>query len=173
MRVMILLPLVRLLHPVKYSGYSSTTKGPLATRLNSATVHISRALRKDGLPSVLAAEHRSAMSVVFFAGPIRMGALATAERVSAPAMTKTVALLERQGLVKRAPDPEDDRAVLIRATAKGARTVRQGRDERVRRIEGALAKLRPEARQRIAAAMGDLERIIDLLELENRPSPAP
>ena len=108
------------------------------------------------------------MSVVFFAGPIRMGALATAERVSAPAITKTVALLERQGMVKRAADPDDDRAVLIRATAKGASAVKQGRDERVRRIERALAQLEPEARQRVAAAMGDLEDIIDLLERENR-----
>jgi len=131
-------------------------------------VHIGRALRKDSLPEVLAAEHRSAMSVVFFAGPIRMGALATAERVSAPAMTKTVALLEREGMVKRAPDPDDDRAVLIRATPKGATTVRRGRDERVRRIERALAQLRPEARQRVAAAIGDLEDIIDLLEKDDR-----
>ena len=131
-------------------------------------MHIGRALRKDSTPEVLAAEHRSAMSVVFFAGPIRMGALATAERVSAPAMTKTVALLEREGMVKRASDPDDDRAVLIRATPKGATTVRRGRDERVRRIERALAQLRPEARQRVAAAIGDLEDIIDLLENENR-----
>ena len=131
-------------------------------------MHIGRALRKDSLPEVLAAEHRSAMSVVFFAGPIRMGALATAERVSAPAMTKTVALLEREGMVKRAPDPDDDRAVLIRATPKGATTVRRGRDERVRRIERALAQLRPEARQRVAAAIGDLEDIIDLLEKDDR-----
>jgi DNA-binding MarR family transcriptional regulator len=131
-------------------------------------VHIGRALRKDSLPEALAAEHRSAMGVVFFAGPIRMGALATAERVSAPAMTKTVALLEREGMVKRAPDPADDRAVLIRATPKGATVVSRGRDERVRRIERALAQLRPEARQRVAAAMGDLEDIIDLLEKENR-----
>ena len=131
-------------------------------------MHIGRALRKDSLPEVLAAEHRSALSVVFFGGPIRMGALATAERVSAPAMTKTVAVLEREGMVTRASDPDDDRAVLIRATRKGATAVQRGRDERVRRNERALAQLRPEARQRVAAAMGDLEEVIDLLEHENR-----
>ena len=131
-------------------------------------MHIGRALRKDSQPEVLAAEQRSALSVVFFAGPIRMGALATAERVGAPAMTKTVALLEREGMVKRAPDPDDDRAVLIRATRKGATAVRQGRDERVRRIERALAQLAPDARRRVAAAMGDLETVIELLEKENR-----
>ena len=136
-------------------------------------MHISRALRKDSQPEALAAEHRSALSVVFFAGPIRMGALATAERVGAPAMTKTVALLEREGMVKRAGDPDDDRAVLIRATPKGATAVQRGRDERVRRIERAIAQLTPAARQRVAAAMGDLEEVIDLLEEENRRRSGP
>lgn len=136
-------------------------------------MHIGRALRKDSLPEALAAEHRSALSVVFFGGPIRMGALATAERVGAPAMTKTVALLEREGLVTRASDPDDERAVVIRATSKGAKTVRRGRDERVRRIERAIAQLTPEARRRVAAAMGDLEDVIDLLETENRRRSGP
>lgn len=140
----------------------------MATRLNSATVHIGRALRKDLGPSPLAAEHRSALSVVYFAGPIRMGTLAAAERVGPPAMTKTVAILEREGLVRRAPDPADERAVLIRATRKGAAKVSAGRDERVRRIDRALARLAPIARRRVAAAVGDLEELIDVLERENR-----
>ena len=140
----------------------------LATRLNSATVHIGRALRKDQGPASLAAEHRSALGVVFFAGPIRMGALAAVERVGPPAMTKTVALLEHEGLVRRDRDATDDRAVLIRATRKGAATVSAGRDERVRRLERALARLGPQARHRVAAAVGDLEELIDVLEHENR-----
>ncbi len=153
---------------MKYSVYSSTTKAPLATRLNSATVHIGRALRKDAGPSPLAAEHRSALGVIFFAGPIRMGALASAERVGAPAMTKTVAILESRGLVRRERDARDDRAVLIRATRKGATAVREGRDERVRRIDSGLRRLTPDARRRVAAAVGDLEQLIDVLERENR-----
>src|SRR6266851_1594820 len=136
----------------------------VAWRLNSATVHIGRALRKDLGPSSLAAEHRSALGVVYFAGPIRMGALAAAERVGPPAMTKTVAILEREGLIRRVRDGADDRAVLIRATRRGAATVRAGRDERVRRIERGLRKLTPAGRQRVASAVGDLEELIETLE---------
>ena len=139
-------------------------RGTVATRLNSATVHIGRALRRDTAPRRLAAEHRSALGVVYFAGPIRMGALAAAERVGAPAMTKTVAILEREGLVRRERDRRDDRAVLIRATPKGARVVSAGRDERVRRIDQGLRRLDPAARRRIAAAVGDLEALIAVLE---------
>src|SRR4051794_19638156 len=115
-------------------------KQDLATRLNSATVHIGRALRRPEMGEDLAAEHRSALAVVFFAGPIRMGALAAAERIGAPAMTRTVGILERAGLVQREVDPQDSRAVLIRASRRGARMVREGRDERVRRVAGALRR---------------------------------
>jgi DNA-binding MarR family transcriptional regulator len=71
-------------------------------------------------------------------------------------------------LVRRARDPNDERAVLIRATRKGASAVRSGRDDRVRRIEQGLRQLRPDARRRVAAAVGDLEDLIDALERENR-----
>ena len=143
-------------------------KQRVAWRLNSATVHIGRALRRDQAPGPLAAEHRSALGVVHFAGPIRMGALATAERVGAPAMTKTVGILEHEGLVRRGDDPSDTRAVVIRATRKGSSEVVRGRDERVRRIDHAFRQLPPLARARVAAALDDLDDLVDVLERENR-----
>jgi DNA-binding MarR family transcriptional regulator len=139
-------------------------KRDLATRLNSATVHMGRALRRPEQPEGLAAEHRSALGVVYFAGPIRMGALAAAERVGAPAMTRTVGILERAGLVRRQMDARDERAVLIEATPRGAHTVSEGRDERVRRIARALRRMPAPARARLAAAVGDLETLIDVVE---------
>jgi len=139
-------------------------KRDLATRLNSATVHLGRALRRPEQAEGLAAEHRSALGVVVFAGPIRIGALAAAERVGPPAMTRTVGILERAGLVRREADERDERAVLIAATARGTRMVREGRDERVRRIAIGLKRLPAPARARLAAAVGDLESLIDALE---------
>jgi len=142
-------------------------KRGLAWRLNSATVHVGRALRTGADPLGLAAEQRSAMGVVYFAGPIRMGALATAERVGAPAMTRTVAILERAGLVRRRTDGRDGRATLVEATKKGADLVRRGRDDRVRRIDAALRAMPAGARARLAAAAPELERLIEVLERSN------
>ena len=136
----------------------------VAARLNSTTVLLGRALRGAGPIGSLAAEHRSALGAVYYLGPIRMGALAAAERLGAPAMTRTIGILERRGLVRREADPADERAVLIRATRKGAAMVKEGRDERVRRIDRALAQLSPSARRRIATAVGDLEQLLGLLE---------
>ncbi len=83
-------------------------------------------------------------------------------------MTKTVAILEREGLVRRGRDPKDTRAVVIRATRRGSSQVTRGRDERVRRIDAALTQLPVAARVRIAAVLDDLEELIDLLERQNR-----
>jgi len=139
-------------------------KRDLATRLNSATVHVNRALRRPGAGEDLAAEHRSALGVVFFTGSIRMGALAAVERVGAPAMTRTVGILERAGLVRRSADPADERAVLIEPTATGARMVREGRDDRVRRIAAALRRMPRSSRARLAKSVDDLELLVSLLE---------
>ena len=143
-------------------------KRSLANRLNSATVHVGRALRVAADSPGLAAEQRSALSVVYFAGPIRMGALAAAERVGAPAMTRTVLILEAAGLVRRSRDPNDERAVLVSVTRKGAETVSKGRDDRVRRIAAALRVMPAESRRRLRASVGDLETLIETLETQAR-----
>jgi DNA-binding MarR family transcriptional regulator len=135
-----------------------------ASRLNSAQVHLGRALRRASGGPGLAAEVRSALGVVYFAGPIRMGDLAAVERVGAPAMTRTVGVLEAHGLVRRERDPRDQRAVLISVTPKAALIVGRGRDERVRQIANGLARLSPRSRARVESALDGLEELIDILE---------
>lgn len=54
-------------------------------------------------------------------GPRRMSALAELEGVRMPSMTDVVSRLERLGLVSRAPDPADRRAVLVEVTPEGRR----------------------------------------------------
>jgi DNA-binding MarR family transcriptional regulator len=50
-----------------------------------------------------------------------MSALAELEGVRMPSMTDVVSRLERLGLVSRAPDPADRRAVLVEVTPEGRR----------------------------------------------------
>jgi DNA-binding MarR family transcriptional regulator len=63
------------------------------------------------------------------------------EQVSAPAITKTVAALERDGLAERARSAADRRVVLVRATAKGRTLLERGRAGRVRVVAGLLEGL--------------------------------
>ena len=134
-----------------------------ARRLNSVTVHLSRALRRTRVGAELVAELRSALSVVVFEGPLRMSDLAMHEQLGAAAITRSVDILARRGLVRRLRDPSDGRARLIAATAKGKSMVLQGRDERAQRIREALKRLPASSARRIAGALDDLEALSAIL----------
>jgi DNA-binding MarR family transcriptional regulator len=88
---------------------------------------------------------------------MRLGALAEVEGVSAPAMTRIVASLEELGHVRRTPDPADGRAQLVVVTESGDGLVAQGRSQRLRALARRLERLTPDARERLLAAVTDLE----------------
>src|SRR3954463_8792183 len=81
----------------------------LADRLHSAAIHLLRRLRREDDASGLPGPQLSALSVIVFGGPITLGALAAAEQVRPPTITKLVAALEAAGLVKRQVDADDRR----------------------------------------------------------------
>src|ERR1041385_6417167 len=88
----------------------------LADRLHSAAIHLLRRLRREDDASGLPAPQLSAMSVIVFGGPITLGALASAEQVRPPTITKLVATLEKAGLVERTSDATDKRVSRVEAT---------------------------------------------------------
>lgn len=122
-----------------------------------------RALRRSSLQSDLTPEQRSILSYIVFGGPVRMNAIAAVEQLSAPAITRAVALLERRGFVRRARDPRDGRATLIAATPAARRLVLKGRDERARRVDAALRGLPQASMDRIRSAIDDLEELVRAL----------
>ena len=79
----------------------------MADRLHSAAIHLLRRLRVEDEALGISAPRLSALSVLVFAGPRRVGELAEAEQVEPPTMTRLVDGMERDGYVARAPDPED------------------------------------------------------------------
>src|SRR2546422_9399165 len=73
----------------------------IADRLHSAAIHVLRRLRVEDKAIGLSGPRASALSVIVFRGPIAMGALAEAEQVRPPTITRLVASLERVGLGRR------------------------------------------------------------------------
>jgi len=69
---------------------------------------------------------------------LRMGELARRARLSKQTMTTMVRLLERDGLVKREPDPADGRAALVRLTRR-ARAFRPVAEEVLGNLEARVA----------------------------------
>src|SRR5882757_7989166 len=73
----------------------------------------------------------------------RISELAAIDHCSQPTMTNVVQRFEEAGLVTRTFDPRDARAVRIRITAKGIRTLNEVRADRTAAIEPQLALLEP------------------------------
>ena len=113
----------------------------LADQLHSTAIHLLRQLRKEDDTSGLSAPRLSALSVVVFGGPLTLGALARAEQVRPPTMTRIVTGLEKDDLVRRKDDSRDGRLTRIEATAKGHKVLAAGRARRVARLAGAIGKL--------------------------------
>ena len=132
----------------------------MADRLHSAAIHLLRRLRVEDEALGISAPRLSALSVLVFAGPKRIGELARLEQVEPPTMTKLVDALVRDGLVVREPDPDDARAVQVRATPTGARTLRRGRAKRVETLRARLATLSPAELAALGEGVDVLERIL-------------
>jgi DNA-binding MarR family transcriptional regulator len=72
-------------------------------------------------------------------GPMRLTALAEAEGASQSGMTQLVQRMERQGLLKRGPDPEDRRASLVMVGEAGRELWDARADVRRERITELMA----------------------------------
>jgi DNA-binding MarR family transcriptional regulator len=128
----------------------------VANRLHSAAIHLLRRLRVRDLGSGIGPAQMSALSVLVFAGPRSMGELADAEQVRPPTMSRIVAGLERDGLVRRY-QTEDRRRVRLEATAKGTKILQEGRKRRVEFLALALQALD-------RSEISQLDHLIALLE---------
>ncbi len=131
----------------------------VANRLHSAAIHLLRRARRVDAESHLPAPQLSALSVIVYGGPLTLGALAAAEQVRPPTMTKLIGAMEEGGLIERVPDREDRRVVRIRATAKGKRILEEGRDRRIAVIAGELASLPDTDVKAIAQALDAIEQV--------------
>src|SRR5215470_2462512 len=131
----------------------------LADRLHSAAIHLLRRLRREDDASGLPAPQLSALSVIVFAGPITLGALADAEQVRPPTITRLVDKLEDAGLVERASDPVDRRIARVVATPKGIKLLHDGRRRRVASLALSLRDLPERERSALAKAVPILEKV--------------
>jgi len=113
----------------------------VAARLHTAAIRLLRGLRPVDEASGLSAARLSALSVLVYGGACAIGELAAAEQVSAPTMTRLVAGMEADGVVRRSRDRRDGRSVRVSATARGRRILEAGRRRRVERLARLLSGL--------------------------------
>lgn len=91
---------------------------------------------------------------------IGVAELARLEKLRSPTISGHVKVMEREGLVARAaPDPQDRRRNGLIATDKGRGIIQDMKKKRTDWLAFELAKLSPEARAAIGAAIGPLGEI--------------
>ena len=131
--------------------------------MHSAAIHLLRRVRvADDESMGMTPARRSALSVLVFLGPQSLSDLAAAEQVTLPTMSKLVATMERDGLVRRERDPGDGRVVRLHATAKARRMADRGRERRLEVLESLLG----DASAREVEIVREAAEIVDRLVLK-------
>jgi DNA-binding MarR family transcriptional regulator len=137
-----------------------TTDNELAEALDRRVRVLTRALRASH-PRGTSTTSASVLGALRLGGPQRVTDLAARERVAQPTMTALIGRLEREGLVSRAPDPDDGRAVRVVLTPAGAERVDAVLAERATALAGRLGALDDGERETLAAALPVLDRLLD------------
>jgi DNA-binding MarR family transcriptional regulator len=131
----------------------------VADALHSAAIHLLRRIRHEDDRNGIGPSRLSALSVLAFGGPMRLTDLARAEQVKPPTMTRIVAALETEDLVRRRAVSGDARAARLEATPRGLRVMQEGRRRRVRRLAARLEQLTPAELDLLARAAALIERV--------------
>jgi DNA-binding MarR family transcriptional regulator len=131
----------------------------VADALHSAAIHLLRGVRKEDARAGIGPASLSVLSVLVFAGPARLSDLARIEQVRRPTMSKIVAGLDQQGLVKRRASKDDARVCTIEPTARGTRLLQEGRRRRVARLAKSLETLNGDQVELLGRAAALMERL--------------
>ncbi len=139
---------------------STATTAELAGRMRLVVTRMGRRLRRHA-GGDLTPSQASALSTLEHHGPMTFGELSAHENVRPPTMTKIVAALEEQGLVRRRTDPADRRVSHVEATREGSALLARERDRSSAYLAARLEALPPEDLAALGRAVDVLERLME------------
>jgi DNA-binding MarR family transcriptional regulator len=132
----------------------------VADALRPTLLRVGRELRREARAEGISPEQVALLVSIKYEPGITAAELAAGERVSAAAMSKLVARLERDGLVERTPSTEDRRRVGLALTSEGHRRLRRVRSRRTAWLAARLGELDPAELAAIEAAAGPLSKLL-------------
>ncbi|NLR98814.1 MarR family transcriptional regulator [Rhizobium sp. P38BS-XIX] len=132
----------------------------LAEALRPALHRLYRQLRRESDDPGLSPLHALLLAAILRQPGIGVAELARMEKLRGPTISGHVKAMERGGLITRAePDPNDRRRNGLVATEKGQDIIRSMKQKRTDWLASELAKLSPDERAAIRAAVGPLAEI--------------
>jgi len=130
--------------------------GGLAGALAVSVTRLARRLRQER-GTDLTANQLSVLGTLRREGPLTAGALAAAEGVQPPSMTRTVASLCDLGLTRRESHPTDGRQVILALSQHGERLLADERRRRDAWLARRLRELDPADRETLRRAAAVLD----------------
>jgi DNA-binding MarR family transcriptional regulator len=146
------------------TGQSADLSVDSPARLRAVVGKLGRRLRPTLAGSGLTPTRISVLATVVRDGPLRASDLAHIEGLNPTMLSRLIAELSDGGLLRRLPDPDDRRAVLIDVTAAGRRLQERIRRERTDVLSVALARLSDEQRHTLEQALPVLEELAEQLK---------
>jgi DNA-binding MarR family transcriptional regulator len=133
----------------------------VANRLRPALLKLARELRRESHALGVTGGQVSLLIQIHKHRGIGVRDLAALERMSPAAMSGYVDRLERAGLARRTPNPDDRRRQGLSVTAEGERVLRSVKSRRTAWLAARLEHLSPEELEAVDAAV---EPLLSLLE---------
>jgi DNA-binding MarR family transcriptional regulator len=133
----------------------------VANRLRPALLRLARELRRESHALGVTGGQVSLLFQIQQHRGIGVRGLAQLERISAAAMSGHVDRLERAGLVKRTPDPDDRRRHGLSVSAEGERVLRSVKSRRTAWLASRLERLSPEDLEALDRAVEPLLALIE------------
>ncbi len=134
------------------------------SELRMAVLILSRRLRYQQGETELSPSESAVLGRIGREGPMTPGALARAEHVQPPSMTRIAERLEARGLLRRWPHPDDRRQVLLSRTPAAEELLVRVREQRSAWLSAQLARLSDRDRALIEDAAPALLALAELPE---------
>jgi DNA-binding MarR family transcriptional regulator len=131
-----------------------------ASDLRIATFRLARRMRTQRAVDSMSDGQFAVLAALFVHGAHTLTELADRERVSAPAMNRTVNCLQDAGYITRSADENDGRKVVIDLTDEGRAVVDETARRRDAWVEEALAAIDAAERATLARAAEIMQRMV-------------
>jgi DNA-binding MarR family transcriptional regulator len=144
-------------------SFAATAADPIsvANRLRPTLLQLNRELRREIHSLGVTGGQVSLLVQIQRTPGIGVRELAQRERMSAPGMSKYVARLEAEGLLRR-QELQDRRRVGIRLTEEGERVLRSVKKRRTAWLAARLRELDDEELEAVDAAIEPLSRLLEV-----------
>ena len=125
-------------------------------------LRLGRRLRAERPDSSVSLSALGMLSTLHRVGPMPATRLAKAERLQPQSLSRLIAQMDRDGLIKRRPDDRDRRTLILEITAAGRQALSRDMTARRAWLEGAMRRvLLPGERAMLAHAAVAMLRLAD------------